>query len=225
MNVHTPVTIRTVKRRLAHTRTLKTLQLALIALTFAAISIPCFAANTDRVTAAHLMGNLNASNWIQDGEGSKIIYVFFDPNCPYCHNVYDSLIKIRKTQPDLQYRWVPLALLGGTSLGKAAAIIQAPDPLAAFNQSERNYGFLDSDTGGGIQPAKHITDATQSLLDENLSIIQGENLAGIPVVVFQATDSKPFYFMGQRTQAQLQELLAFVASGNFGGGTAIKPRN
>ncbi|OZA79616.1 MAG: hypothetical protein B7X64_09190 [Halothiobacillus sp. 39-53-45] len=214
MNVHTPVTIRTVKRRLAHTRTLKTLQLALIALTFAAISIPCFAANTDRVTAAHLMGNLNASNWIQDGEGSKIIYVFFDPNCPYCHNVYDSLIKIR-----------PLALLGGTSLGKAAAIIQAPDPLAAFNQSERNYGFLDSDTGGGIQPAKHITDATQSLLDENLSIIQGENLAGIPVVVFQATDSKPFYFMGQRTQAQLQELLAFVASGNFGGGTAIKPRN
>jgi len=59
MNVHTPVAIRTVKRRLARTRTLKTLQLALIALTFAAISIPCFAANPDRVTAAHLMGNLS----------------------------------------------------------------------------------------------------------------------------------------------------------------------
>ncbi|MGC8696996.1 MAG: thioredoxin fold domain-containing protein, partial [Halothiobacillus sp.] len=158
------------------------------------------------------------------GEGSKIIYVFFDPNCPYCHNVYDSLVKIRKTQPDLQYRWVPLALLGGTSIGKAAAIIQAPDPLAAFHQSERNYGFLDNDTGGGIQPVKNITNATQTLLDENLSILQGENLAGIPVVVFQASDGKPFYFMGQRTQTQLQELLAFVASGNFGGGTAINPK-
>lgn len=223
MNLNTLFAIRAINYSLAHTMKQKFLPIAFIALSLILISTGCFAANTDRVTAAHLMNNLNTSSWIQEGDGSKIIYVFFDPNCPYCHNVYDSLIKIRSTLPDLQFRWVPLALLGGTSLGKAAAIIQAPNPLAAFNQSERNYGFLDNDTGGGIQPAKHITDATQSILDENLSIIQGENLAGIPVVVFQATDGKPFYFMGQRTQAQLQELLAFVASGNFGGGAAIKP--
>ncbi len=223
MNLNTPCVSRAINYPLARTFKQKILQTALIALTLSFMSADGFAANTDRVTAAHLMVNLNTSSWIQDGSGSKIIYVFFDPNCPYCHNVYDSLIKIRKTLPDLQFRWVPLALLGGTSPGKAAAIIQAPNPLASFNLSERNYGFLDNDTGGGIQPAKHIADATQSVLDENLSIIQGENLAGIPVVVFQATDGKPFYFMGQRTQAQLQELLAFVASGNFGGGTAIKP--
>jgi thiol:disulfide interchange protein DsbG len=223
MTLPTPFVHRAINLFLARTIKPKARQLGLIALTFTLMSAGCFAANTDRVTAAHLMSNLSASSWIQEGDGSKIIYVFFDPNCPYCHNVYDSLVKIRKTQPDLQYRWVPLAMLGGTSLGKAAAIIQAPNPLVAFHQSERNYGFLDNDTGGGIQPIKNITNATKLMLDENLSIIQGENLAGIPVVVFQATDGKPFYFMGQRTQTQLQELLAFVASGNFGGGTAIKP--
>ena len=194
----------------------------ILAIALGAANSAAFAAEQDRVTAAHLMSNLTTASWIQDGNGAKIVYVFFDPNCPYCHKVYDAVLKIRKNSPDLQFRWVPLAMLGGSSQGKAAAIIQAKDPLAAFTLSEQNYGFLNNDTGGGIAPIKNITNATKLLLDENLSIIQGENLAGIPVGVFQATDGKPFYFMGERTQAQLQEILSFVAAGNFGGGTAIK---
>ncbi len=200
-------------------------RMGFIFVAFSLLSHPSLAAtpvNPDRITAAHLMNNLIDASWVQDGSGNKIVYLFFDPNCPYCHIVYDTLAKIRKDLPDIQFRWVPLATLGGTSEGKAAAIIQAQDPLAAFHQSERNYGFLDSDNGGGIKPARIVKAATKSLLDENLSIIEGENLAGIPIVVFQATDGKPFYFMGQRTEAQLRQILSFVAAGNFGGGTPIK---
>ena len=131
------------------------------------------------------MNDLVDSSWIQDGNGSKIVYLFFDPNCPYCHHVFDSLMKIRKDMPDLQFRWAPLGMLGGNSAGKAAAIIQAPDPLKAFLTSEQNYGFLNSDTGGGIPPAKHIAESTNTILNENLSILQGQNLYGIPIVVFR----------------------------------------
>lgn len=180
------------------------------------------AAPNDRVVAQHLMDNLVDSSWIQDGKGSKIVYFFFDPNCPYCHHVFDSLMKIRMDMPDLQFRWAPLGMLGGTSEGKAAAIIQAPDPLKAFLTSEQNYGFLNSDTGGGIPPAKHIAERSQSILDENLSILQGQNLYGIPIVVFQADDGKPFYFSGERTEAQLREIMAHVASGAYGGGQPIR---
>lgn len=176
----------------------------------------------DRVVAEHLMNDLVDSSWIQDGDGSKIVYLFFDPNCPYCHHVFDSLMKIRKDMPDLQFRWAPLGMLGGNSAGKAAAIIQAQDPLKAFLTSEQNYGFLNSDTGGGIPPAKHIADSTNSILNENLSILQGQNMYGIPIVVFQADDGKPFYFSGERSEAQLRQIMAHVASGNYGGGQPIR---
>lgn len=176
----------------------------------------------DRVVAQHLEENLVDSSWIVDGDGSKIVYMFFDPNCPYCHHVFDSLMKIRKDMPDLQFRWVPLGMLGGNSASKAAAIIQSPDPLKAFITNEKNYGFLNSDAGGGIPPAKHIDAASQTILDENLSILQGQNLYGIPVVLFQADDGKPFYFSGQRSEAELRQILAHVAAGNFGGGQPIK---
>ncbi|OZB75863.1 MAG: hypothetical protein B7X37_00820 [Halothiobacillus sp. 14-55-98] len=176
----------------------------------------------DRVVAQNLMNDLADSSWIQDGTGSKIVYLFFDPNCPYCHHVFDSLMKIRKDSPDLQFRWIPLGMLGSNSTTKAAAIIQAPDPLKAFMTNEKNYGFLNSDTGGGIPPAKQVDAESQTILDENLSILQGQNLYGIPVVVFQADDGKPFYFSGQRSEAQLREILAHVVAGSFGGGQPIK---
>ncbi len=191
------------------------------------LAITCYAqlataANQDRVVAKQLMDDLVDSSWIQDGHGSKIVYLFFDPNCPYCHHVFDSLMDIRKSMPDLQFRWVPLGMLGGNSAGKAAAMIQASDPIKAFRTNERNYGFLNSDTGGGIEPAKHIAQSTTSLLDQNLSILQGANLYGIPIVVFQADDGQPFYFSGERTEAQLRELMAHVAPGSYGGGQPIR---
>lgn len=176
----------------------------------------------NRQIAVQMMTDMVDSSWIKDGTGDHIVYMFFDPNCPYCHRVYDSFQKIRKDMPDLQFRWVPVGMLTASSEGKAAAIIQAKDPLKAFHESESNYGFLDSGNGGGIAPAKHITDHSKSLLIENLSILQGDNQAGIPIILFQADDGLPFFFSGARPEAQLRAILGHVAKGNFGGGTPIK---
>jgi thiol:disulfide interchange protein DsbG len=40
--------------------------------------------------------------------------------------------------------------------------------------------------------------------------------------VFQADDGKPFYFSGERSEAQLRQIMAHVASGNYGGGQPIQ---
>lgn len=201
--------------------TRRRLLLSLVATPFWLMSPASQAANDDRAVAADLMSAMTSANYIPDGSGDQIVYFFFDPNCPYCHRVYDRLTKIRADFPNLQLRWVPLGMLGADSKKKAAAIIQAANPLAAFHQNESNYGFLDNDTGGGIAPARTVLPATQTILDENLSILQGANLYGIPVVVFQATDGKAFYFSGERSETQLKEILSYVAKGSFAGGTAI----
>lgn len=211
-----------VKRLMTPQPTRRRLLAALLLTPWLLTSPSLRAATDDRAVAASLMKAMTDASYIPDGSGDQIVYFFFDPNCPYCHRVYDRIKKIRPDFPDVQIRWVPLGMLSGSSKTKAAAIIQANDPLAAFHQSESNYGFMDNDTGGGIAPAKTVLPATQTILDENLSILQGANLYGIPVVVFQADDGKAFYFSGERTEQQLREILAHVAKGSFAGGTAIQ---
>lgn len=195
-------------------------QVAISATQTDTISVP-----KSRQAAVRLMADLADASWIKDGTGDQIVYMFFDPNCPYCHRVYDSFEKIRKDMPNLQFRWVPVGMLTPSSTTKAAAILQAKDPLKAFQESENNYGFLDSGSGGGIEPAKHVSKKSESMLLENLSILQGDNLYAIPIIVFQADDGLPFYFSGARPEAQLRGILKHVAHGSYGGGKAIQPQS
>lgn len=168
-----------------------------------------------------MMADLSDSTWIRQGNGDHIVYMFFDPNCPYCHGVYDNLQPIIAKRPDLQFRWVPLGMLTSSSEGKAAAIIQAKDPLKAFHESENNYGFLNSDNGGGIKPADHVLPKTKSDLIANYSVLEDGNVYGIPVIIFQGDDGKPFYISGEHSTKQLAAILAHVAKGEYGGGTPL----
>lgn len=71
------------------------------------------------------------ATWIAEGQGRRIVYVFFDPNCPSCQLLYKNLRTFIGSH-SLQLRWIPVAIVNVTSLGKAAAILQAPDPVAAL---------------------------------------------------------------------------------------------
>ncbi len=81
---------------------------------------------------------LPKASWIADGEGRRAVYVFFDPNCPACALLYRNLRTLIEPQ-DLQVRWVPVAIVNVTSLGKAAAILEAPAPSAALRENEEHY--------------------------------------------------------------------------------------
>jgi thiol:disulfide interchange protein DsbG len=37
--------------------------------------------------------------YIQEGHKGPVIYDFFDPNCPYCHSMYDEEQSLIKQQP------------------------------------------------------------------------------------------------------------------------------
>lgn len=84
---------------------------------------------------------LEKSTFVTEGAASNpksVIYVFVDPNCPYCHLMW------RAVQPyeaaGLQVRWIPVATLGPTSMPKAIAVLAAPDRTAALRDMERNHG-------------------------------------------------------------------------------------
>ena len=62
---------------------------------------------------------LEASHWIADGrDGARVVYVFTDPNCPYCNKLW-SEARPRVAAGKIQLRHVIVGILTPTRPGKA----------------------------------------------------------------------------------------------------------
>jgi len=162
-----------------------------------------------RATAGQLLDNIDQASWLTEGDGKHIVYIFFDPDCPYCHKLYESLRPL-VAEMALQLRWIPVGMLAATSPGKAAAILQAGNPLDAFHKNEDNFNFSDGGAGGAIAPAASMTDKTRLDLAANLSVLEEQNLFAVPVAVFQASDGQGFMFQGAPPDKTLRQLLQYV---------------
>jgi hypothetical protein len=64
------------------------------------------------------------ATWIAEGNGPRLVYIFFDPNCPFCHKLYQEA-RPWVGRDGLQLRWIPVGILMPSSAGKAAAILEA----------------------------------------------------------------------------------------------------
>jgi thiol:disulfide interchange protein DsbG len=175
----------------------------------ASLGIQAGSSAASRGIASNLLDDIDQATWITEGSGKHIVYIFFDPNCPHCHKLYETLRPLIARR-DLQLRWVPVAMLTDTSLGKAAAILQAADPLSALQMNEDDFGLSDLGPGGAITPAAVISDRTRLNLAANLSLLQGQNLFVVPVVVFRATDGEGLMFFGVPATENLNRLLQYV---------------
>lgn len=162
-------------------------------------------------TAAALLAAMPRATTIQQGRGARLLYVFFDPNCPYCHQLY---LKLRPlvAQDGLQVRWVVLGMLTASSLPKAAAILQAPDRWKAFETNENDYDFAaNGQPGGGILPAARIEPATRRLLERNLRIYRDHRLFGVPITVWKTRAGEAGMLVGVPSDEQLRALIAAAA--------------
>lgn len=99
-----------------------------------------------------LFSRLEKADAVVEGPTSpkRVLYVFFDANCWYCHLTWKALQHYEKA--GLQVRWVPVAYQKVSSVGRAAAIMQAKDRVAAMRENE--LGYKPESQDGGIAPAK-----------------------------------------------------------------------
>lgn len=169
------------------------------------------AAAQDSGKAAALLAAMDKATTIRQGNGRHRLYVFFDPNCPYCHQVYLQLRPLVASR-DLQVHWVVLGMLTSSSEPKAAAMLQAPDRLKAFETNENDYDFAaNGQPGGGITPAATIQPQTRLMLQRNLDIYRGQKLFGVPVLVWKRRAGGAGMSVGVPSPEQLSSLLAELA--------------
>lgn len=169
-----------------------------------ALSVPAMAAPAKRPPAAAdaVLAGAAGATWVAEGEGRRIVYVFFDPNCPSCQLLYRNL-RTFTASGDLQIRWIPVALLDPTSLGKAAAILEAPDPAAALRHNEERYDAQAH--AGGIE--EQIPSAeTEQRLRFNERLFNRLDIPVVPSMLFAAKDGRTVLIQGALSPIALRKV-------------------
>lgn len=149
-----------------------------------------------------IMKNLSGAKWVLDGEpdAPRIVYTFTDPNCPYCHKFWEAA-RPWVDAGKVQIRNLLVGVIREDSPNKAAAILGATDPSAAFTKNEKNFSH------GGIDPAESISTEIQGELERNQTLMLSLGFQGTPGIVATGADGKLLKLSGLPRDGKLEELL------------------
>jgi thiol:disulfide interchange protein DsbG len=160
----------------------------------------------DRLVSKPMTGKiwnrLEKSTWIADGSKSaaRVVYVFTDPNCPYCNKFWNDArpwVKAGK----VQLRHVIVAILTDTSAGKAAALLTAKDPQAALTEHERERA------AGGVKPLSPIPAAVRAQLDANQALMEQLGSSATPTIFYKDAGDRLQKREGAPSAEMLTEIL------------------
>ncbi|WP_160054969.1 thioredoxin fold domain-containing protein [Oceanospirillum linum] len=108
-------------------------------------------------------------------EAKRVIYAFFDPNCPFCHLAWKAF------QPyidkGVEIRWIPVAFLNPESRDKAAAILQSRNPEDELTESMRLFNTEQ-------QPTAALKETSRRQLQSNMKLMQRFGIQGTPGLVW-----------------------------------------
>jgi len=153
-----------------------------------------------------VLADIPKATWIAEGDGGRVIYIFFDPNCPSCALLYRTLRPMIEPQ-DLQVRWIPVAVVNVTSFGKAAAILQAKDPLAGLRHNEE--GYRGETYSGGIEEDLP-TPATERTLRANEHLLNSLDIPVVPSILFAGKDGRTVLIQGALSPLALRKVFAHL---------------
>ncbi len=106
---------------------------------------------------------------------ARVIYVFFDPQCPHCAALWEA---VRPLRTQARFVWIPVALLNDKSAPQGAAILNAPDPVAAMDRHESS---LRSQQGGIA--AMGVTAEQKAIIEGNTRLMNSFGFASVPTAV------------------------------------------
>lgn len=140
----------------------------------------------------------------------RVLYVFFDANCLYCHLTWKALRPYETA--GLQVHWVPVAYQQASSAGRAAAIMRAPDRVAALRENEVGYNAAKFD--GGIAPMATVPEALAAQLQANTRLMQSFGAPGTPAMAWKDAGGNVHFKVGMPRLSELPQITGLPAQPN-----------
>lgn len=152
---------------------------------------------------------IGSTTWIQQGSNSAPhqLYVIFDPNCTYCHRLYESL------QPfiadgSLAVRWVPVAFLKPTSNGRVYAILSSPTPVKMLAQNEASFNETSED--GGVPPLSNPSALVKQQLQNNMAFLTETQIIATPALLYKTNAGGEKLDMGLSDPSKLKDIIGNI---------------
>ncbi len=154
-----------------------------------------------------LLAEIHQATWVAEGKGPHIIYIFFDPNCPACNQLHHTF-RPWVEKGEIELRWIPVGTLMTTSQGKAAAILEAKDRLAALTENETKFS---RETGfGGIAEEPLPKEATLKQLETNERLLKHTRNMAVPTMVFRDKQNRASFVQGSPPAGPLSQIVGEV---------------
>ncbi|CAJ4333239.1 Thiol:disulfide interchange protein DsbG precursor [Burkholderia pseudomallei] len=131
--------------------------------------------------------------WFEEGKGDNVMYVIFDPNCPYCRQLWSAL-RPAVQSGKARVRWLPVAILADSSKGLAAALYASKSPAESMQQ-------LENHMLSPVAPSKETSLATAY----NLLLLRDVGFTSVPTILFRRA-GKSLAMTGEPDQSQLASL-------------------
>lgn len=156
-------------------------------------------------TVTSILADIQQATWIRDGKSAHVIYVFFDPNCPYCHKIFE-ILRPQVQSGAVELRWVPIGKLMATSLGKAAALLEDKDPTAALYRNERDFS-RETGAFGGIEEEPLPREDTLRRLSANHALLRRSGNDAVPALLYRTKEGKANLVVGAPPAATLDAIV------------------
>ena len=145
---------------------------------------------------------LEQSAWIADGDAKapRVVYLFSDPNCPYCNLFWEQArpwVKAGK----VQLRHIMVGIIRENSPGKSAALLAAKDPAKALAEHEQ------AGKASTLQALTQIPSEVQAKLDGNMALMQELGLSATPAIFYRDAAGNLQTQQGAPSPAALEKLL------------------
>lgn len=156
--------------------------------------------------AAAAYKQIGSVDYVTDGKNSAAhkIYAIADPNCIFCHRFYQETRSYVK-DGQLQIRWILGGLLKPSSKGKAASILGAKDPMAAFAENEAK--FDESNEEGGIKAMSDIPADVAAKIKANSNFMINNQFLQTPTMLYKNSSGTAQLFTGLPKGKQLKALI------------------
>lgn len=141
--------------------------------------------NANQALGDKFMSDVIALRALQQGPaGGKSIYVFMDPNCPYCKQFDQAVMKRIADGRAIQLHIIPAPILGSDSRDKTVQIYSAENPADAWQK------YIADGSLPNVAPDAATKAAAEQAIEANLAVMQRWKLQMVPMIVWRNPDGR-----------------------------------